>query len=130
MTPPDSGRAEGPVIVDGSRSRPGLSARAHSTGSIFPLAEVARSPTWEAPAGGVVKKRDPEDPFVSSPPDAPQAKLSAASVTPAPNNKSQLVQESSLSANMSPRVDRLGETINPNNAQGLLEPEACVFVAK
>lgn len=42
----------------------------------------------------------------------------------------ELIEYSSPNTKITPRSDRLTDPITPQNAQGVLPPEACVFVAK
>lgn len=42
----------------------------------------------------------------------------------------ELVEYTSPNSKPTPRSDRLSDPITPQNAQGVLPPEACVFVAK
>ena len=64
-----------------------------------------------------------EDPFVT--PDSKDSKG-------VPTTASQILSNvpSKSEGSFTPREDRIGKEVNADNAQGILTPKACVFVAK
>lgn len=68
-----------------------------------------------------------EDPFVSDPRDENRPNVVSSSLV---NTNMAPTDPENQNWSFSPRLDRLGEDVSPQNAQGLLSPQACVFVAK
>ncbi len=98
------------------------------------------SPSWRSNTEFVQHSRNSqaEDPFVSptrvpersssvDPQTTPSHRVQVNTSTPVPNKQSDTPTQTS---SFTPREDRVGQEISVDNAQAILPPNACVFVAK
>lgn len=110
-----------------------------STGSMTPLEIVggmplavdstARLPVDQGEAAFVNSQHD-DDVFGRSTSTTPNQNSKAYSTSTAAAAKIQANLATPVSFKQTPRLDRMNSPITPANAQGVLPPEACVFVAK
>ena len=71
-----------------------------------------------------------DDPFVTPPRGIETSSLSAARQSAAMVGRDQQVHVTPTPAGFTPRADRLAEAVSADNAQALLPPQACIFIAK
>ena len=104
-------------------------ASAASSPSTDRVKEIRESPTWRNKDGNFVRHsgNHGEDPFVSSA-NAGQSHTQGKSSPP--STSLSLLTFEGNNTSFSPRRDRTGVPLSNDNAQAMLPPRACVFVAK
>jgi hypothetical protein len=127
------GRVAGSVYASPSKSNETENCLCHTSTKSSPdtdrYKQIVESPSWRRGELFVRQSRDrSEDPFVTS--TAPGL-ISASGKCPwcRDSKEGNLIVIASP-VTFRPRDDRIGLELSPDNAQAILPPNACVFVAK
>ena len=108
---------------------PGSNASAHSSPSASRYQDIMQSPHWRAPAGFVRQSGGgADDPFVSAQENDQTGDQGKCRVNWYCN--ALILTGVATGSPYRPREDRAGVQLSGDNAQAVLPPNACVFVAK